>query len=169
MNNRTKLIALGLLVSILFIGCNKEEGVGEGLKSFDPKEAAAAKRLGEAADKTQDPNAAPSIAAIQNKPTQSPTTQTQKPTQVLTVSLIHDSPYFLLEGVETNEIAVSVNTQLKLVNNDDRPRSFVVPALGYDSGKLEPGASATFNATTKGAFQVEDTYAPFISANLRVS
>lgn len=169
MSHNLKMIALLTIASILLVGCKKEAGVGDAFQSFDPKEAEAARRLGEAAKVSQDPNAAPSTAAIQNKPSPQPTGQAPKPTQTLTLSLVHDSPYFELDGIETNEISVSVNTQLKIVNNDDRPRSFVVPGLAYDSEKLDPGQGATFNATTKGVFQVEDAYAPFVSANLRVT
>lgn len=166
-----RMMALLAIMAFVAAGCEDQTKVGEGLRSFDPKEAEAQKRLGEFTKQSPSPAATSNPNALGGKsPTADPNAEANKNAPVVEIVLVHDDPYFTVDGQPTNEVTVQAGSKVRIVNKDDRRRSFTTTEPVIDSGPLDPGQtweSAVLNR--KGSFHLEDKFVPFITALFRVS
>lgn len=164
------LVVMLVVLAVLSAACEDKTKVGEGLKSFDPKEAEAQKRLGEFTKQSPSPAATTNPNALGGKPTNDPNAEANKNAPVVEIVLVHDDPYFTVDGQPTNEIVVQAGTKIKIVNKDDRTRSFSTTEPIVDSGAIEPGSTWESPVLSrKGTFHLEDKFVPFITALFKVS
>jgi plastocyanin len=75
-----------------------------------------------------------------------------------------------MEGTrfQPDALTVRAGDSIVWVNNDYFPHTATSPAGGFDSSRIEAGASWTFQATTKGDFAYTCTFHPTMKGTLRV-
>lgn len=160
-----KLLFLLVLLAGMSLACRESTDVGSE-ELLDIEEAEQQNRIGQVLN-SPEPDDSPVSGAIgQPSPGNQPSPGQQ--TQIVEIALIHDDPYFNVDGNPSNEINVSAGSILKVVNQDDRTRQFADEGGAFASPALEPGQTWEYNASVRGEFRLSDEFVPFVFGILRV-